>query len=297
MFNFDSIRNPIWKRSDNLRDPSVYPSNNGYYLFYSRFSNNDASRYENWAVACVFTRDFVHFENDRDITPKGFASPGEIICWNGSFILPLQSYPERPAMICYIESKNLEDWSKPVHILAEALDVSWNLERRAIDPTFVVDGDTVHCYYVGSDDLNDVGHTNLMGHAVTTDIKLDKWEVITIDKPMIGCSQNAPDGVENATVVKSNHEWLMIYSEGLKNQHLAYATSVNLYDWQLKGSLNISRQKWMNKKYGAPCVWKENGLFYMILMGEDDEGRTTFGILSSSDGINWKLAESMDAHD
>lgn len=35
------LYNPVWKRSDNLRDPSVFKGSDGYHLFYSRYSNND----------------------------------------------------------------------------------------------------------------------------------------------------------------------------------------------------------------------------------------------------------------
>lgn len=112
--NIKELHNPVWKRSDNLRDPSVYKASDGYYLFYSRYSNNDWSRPENWSVACTFTRDFIHFENDRDISGKGFASPGDVIQWNGKYILPYQSYPDVPTMLCYSLSEDLKNWSDPV---------------------------------------------------------------------------------------------------------------------------------------------------------------------------------------
>ena len=77
MLNLTQLTNPIWERSDNLRDPAVLPLDDGYLLFYSRYSNRDWGKDENWAIAAVFTRDFVTFEHDRDISPKGFASPGD----------------------------------------------------------------------------------------------------------------------------------------------------------------------------------------------------------------------------
>lgn len=55
------LYNPVWKRSDNLRDPSVFKGSDGYHLFYSRYSNNDWTKPENWSVAHVFHEGFYTF--------------------------------------------------------------------------------------------------------------------------------------------------------------------------------------------------------------------------------------------
>jgi sucrose-6-phosphate hydrolase SacC (GH32 family) len=294
MLNLCSLTNPVLRRRDNLRDPSVYKTGEGYLLFYSRYSSceNDNgeswSRKENWSVASVFTKDFITYQEDRDISPKGFASPGDLIFWGGRYILPLQSYPTKPTMLCYIESKDLLNWSKPAFFLTEVLDLPWNIEKRAIDPTFVVDGDTLHCYFVGSDDVNYGGHSNLIGHAVTGDPDLKRWEIISKTAPLIGCYADAPDGAENVVIFKEACQWIMIYSEGLKSQHLAYAVSKDLYKWELMGKIDMPKQKWMDIKYGAPFVWKESeGYWVMILMGHGEDNKTTFGLLTSGDGIHW----------
>lgn len=59
-----------------------------------------------------FTKDFIHFEDDRDISAKGFASPGDVIRWSDKYILPYQSYPDVPTMLCYSISDNLINWSE-----------------------------------------------------------------------------------------------------------------------------------------------------------------------------------------
>jgi len=294
MINLNMLKNPIWTRSDNLRDPSVYKTEEGYHLFYSRYSNKDWSKPENWSIAHVFTTDFITFENDRDISPKGYASPGDVIFWGGRYILPYQSYPQRPTMLCFSQSTDLYNWSKPEFFLEEAAELPWNLEHRVIDPTFVINGDTLHCYFVGSDYKSYTDKTNLVGHAVTKDPDLRKWEIITVDKPLIGVGEDAPDGAENVAVFPSEDKWIMIYSEGLKNQHLAYAISDDLYNWEFKGKIHIPSQKWFYTRYGAPYVWKDDDKFFMILMGEDIQNRTTFGLLHSKDGINWSILSEKD---
>lgn len=148
--NLDSLRNPVWTAPDNLRDPSVFKTSDGYRLFYSRYTVGPWSNPANWVVAGVFTRDFVRFEHDRDLSPKGFASPGDVVSWHGRWLLPYQCYPASPVRLCFSESTDLKTWSAPKFFLEAAAELPWNTARRVIDPTFVVDGDTLHCFFVGS---------------------------------------------------------------------------------------------------------------------------------------------------
>jgi len=288
--DFGNLRNPVWVSKDNLRDPSVLKVKDGYLVFYSRFSGeaNTWNKRENWAIACVFTRDFVHFENDRDVSPKGCASPGDVIFWHGRYVLPYQTYPDNPSHLCYSESADLQTWSTPKGFLPEANKLPWNNLGRAIDPSFVLDGDTLHCFFVGSTKLPNPpgGKANLIGHAITRDPKLEKWEILSKDAPIIGISNRAPDGAENTMVFKTGDHWTMIFSEGLTNQHLALATSKDLRDWKIEGPIEIARQKWCSHIYGAPFVWREDSQWVMILMGTN-AGRTTFGLLTSPDGEHW----------
>jgi sucrose-6-phosphate hydrolase SacC (GH32 family) len=130
---------------------------------------------------------------------------------------------------------------------------------------------------------------NLLGHAITRDPKLEHWKILTTNAPLIGVSEQAPDGVENVMVFRTDDYWTMIFSEGLANQHLALATSKDLISWEQQGALEIPRQKWMARKFGAPFVWRDGGQWLMILMGENDAGRTTFGLLTSPNGKKWTL--------
>ncbi len=79
----------------------------------------------------------------------------------------------------------------------------------------------------------------------------------------------------------------MIYSEGLEKQHLAYAQSADLMEWVLKGPIIFPTQSWMSVKHGAPFVWKDEGMWLMILMGTDATHHTSLGLLSSPDGVGW----------
>lgn len=285
------LRNPVWVSEDNLRDPSVLKVEGGYQIFYSRLVGSDWASPKSWTIARAFTKDFAKFEDITDISPKGHASPGDVVFWHGRYLLPYQSYPAKPTLLCVSESSDLRQWTAPRTFLSEAALLPWNTYRRVIDPSFVVDGDVLHCYFVGSADVTDASgikqRANLLGHAITRDPKLEKWEILTLTAPLLGHSAGAPDGVENVMVFRTGEHWTMIYSEGLANQHLALATSTDLRNWKILGPIEIPRQKWMARKYGAPFVWRDGPEWRMILMGENDQRRTTFGLLSSSDGRHW----------
>lgn len=287
------LRNPVWTSADNLRDPSVLKVENGYRIFYSRLNGKNWASTNSWSIAEVFTHDFVSFENSRDISPKGYASPGDVIFWGGRYILPYQSYPVTPTQLVFSESPDLKEWSAPKPFLIEARSLPWNGLKRVIDPTLVLDGGILHCFFIGSANVTNAAgkilRANLLGHAITRDPKLEHWEVLTTNAPLIGVSDRAPDGVENIMIFRTGDHWTMIFSEGLANQHLALATSTDLISWEQHGAIDVPVQKWMSRKYGAPFVWRDGAQWLMILMGESAAGRTTFGLLASPDGVNWKL--------
>jgi hypothetical protein len=291
MLDLAGLRNPIWRTDDRLRDPAVLPVQNGYLVFYSRFSANRAWLDPHaWAVACACTSNFRTFAHDHDVTAKGFASPGDAVCWGGRWVLPYQSYPTNPTHLCFSESSDLHTWTAPTFVLSEANELPWNTCQRAIDPTFVVDGEVLHCFFVGScaTDTPD-HHINMVGHAVSTDPGLQRWCIITRDAPLIGRSQGAHTdaSANNVTVFRTGEGWTLIYSEGVADQHLAWARSPDLLRWEFQGALPLPAQRWMSRKHGAPFVWREGDGYMMILMGTDAADWTTFGLLTSRDGVHW----------
>lgn len=298
--DFTGFHNPVWTSADNLRDPSVLKLDDGYHLFYSRLSGVQSGwgNPTNWHIAEAVTKDFATFTNGRDVSPAGCASPGDVVWWHGRWLLPYQTYPATPTQLVFSESPDLKTWSAPKTFLTEARSLSWNKLKRVIDPTFVLDGEVLHCFFIGSENITNaaakVFHANLLGHAITRDPKLERWEILTTNAPLLGVSERAPDGVENIMIFRTGDHWTMIFSEGLENQHLALATSTDLISWKLGGPIELPRQKWMARKHGAPFVWREGAAWRMMLMGENASGRTTFGLLTSVDGTKWTLLPEQD---
>jgi hypothetical protein len=226
-----NLYNPFWSAHDCLHDPSVLLLSVGYLIYYTRYTGKDGHLPKSWAVDSAFTPDFRSFEERGNLTPIGHASPGDLIFWHGHYILPYQTNSARPTRHCFSESANLRLWSALKLFLEAAADLPWNDLNRDIDPTFVVENDTLHCWFVGSCRIQMDGkatHANLLGHANTQDPELAEWIITLVDSPLLGISPEAPDGVENVSVIRTGDQWTMIYSESLKNQRLARAVSPDL---------------------------------------------------------------------
>ena len=307
--DFAAVRNPLWRRHENARDPGLIRTDDGYRIYYTRHASvlGEWQAREVWSVGCIRTRDFVTFFDDRDISPKGFNSPSDPVWWHGRWILGYQDYVTKPELMYFAESADLNAWSSPRPLLPEVGALPWNILRRAIDPHFWVEGDTLHCFFTGaapnSGETQDrLGRYNMVGQAVTQDPSLQNWTILTREKPLIGETPEGPDGVENIAIVETGDHFTMIYSEGLRRQHLARATSRDLLRWELQGRIDFESQAWMRYGQGAPTVWRENDHYYMLAMGtaprdimidgryRTTQAETTLGLFHSPDCIQWTPA-------
>jgi hypothetical protein len=296
MIDLSVIGNPVLRRTENLRDPAVLPRADGTYLVYFTVFNcptedvlKEWFTAANWSVGMAVTGDFVDFHDFQRITPENHASPGDPVFWHGRYILPYQTYPEGTNWLCFSESGDGIEWSAPQRFLAQANGLAWNTRKRAIDPTLVVEGDWLHCFFVGGGEgLVPGTKANLLGHAVSRDPELADWHILSVAQPLIGASPSAPDGVENLAVLHDGQQWVMVYSEGLENQHLACATSPDLRQWTLQGAIAVPLQSWLSFRHGAPAIWRDGDQWLMLLMGEEDAShRSTLGLLHSVNLRDW----------
>ena len=333
------LRNPLFElgRKERVRDPAVRLINGTHELFYTHYEGDPKQMFssralEGYTVRAVRTSDWMSFSPPEKVTPHGFVSPDAPVQWKGTTLLAYQAYPDKALggprsglfVSHHVSAKGGKPahWSAPAPFLEEALDLPWNTQRRAIDPTLFVGPDgKLHCFFIGSAGLPQPASSrarprraNLLGHAVTDDAKLKEWRIVTAEKPLLGVSARAPDGVENVAVFRRHDgAYQMIYSEGLVAQHLAFATSRDLYTWHdggpLKlagagpvqaGSTDVHVQAWMVGRYGAPYVWRDpSGCFRMVLMGEYEVAthRSAVGLLSSADGEQWELLPEKRAYE
>lgn len=127
--------------------------------------------------------------------------------------------------------------------------------------------------------------------------------MLTQEAPLLGISARAPDGVENVAVfplgtsatsngaAASEQPFMLIFSEGLKSQHLALAVSRDLLTWSDRGPLYVAPANWTAGRFGAPHVWVEGDCYWMALMGEYEvkSHRSAIGLLHSMNGHNWTM--------
>lgn len=327
------LRNPVYELRPRdgieirVRDPAVHLTGaEGVHheMFYTLYAGEPKKMWSDtsgYTVSAVRTADWHSFSEPEPVTPTGFCSPDAPVQWKGQTILAYQAYPDKALggpvsglffSVRLSERKGDEParWGPPTPFLEEALTLPWNTIGRTIDPTLFVGPDgKLHCFFIGSQWMPsraDDGKgprrkskkANLMGHAVTDDPEMRRWEILTRERPLLGVSERAADGVENVAIFKRRDgRFQMIYSEGLVAQHLAYATSSDLYTWEDGGQLqlDLEQHSWLEGRYGAPFVWREraSGCFMMALMGEysmkSAYHRSAIGLLSSADGVRWQL--------
>ena len=333
------LRNPVYElRPRNgieirVRDPAVHLTGTEgvhHEMFFTLYAGEPKKMWSDtsgYTVSAVRTADWHSFSEPEPVTPTGFCSPDAPVRWKGQVILAYQAYPDKalggPVSGLFfsvrLAARKVDEparWGPPTPFLEEALTLPWNTIGRTIDPTLFVGPDgKLHCFFIGSQWLPphaDEGKgprrkskANLLGHAVTDDPELRRWEILTRERPLLGVSERAADGVENVAVFKRRDgRFQMIYSEGLVAQHLAYATSSDLYTWEDGGplQLDLGQHSWLEGRYGAPFVWREraSGCFMMSLMGEysmkSAYHRSAIGLLSSTDGVRWQLLPPNDGH-
>ena len=281
--------NPLLVSDDDVGDPSVLKVDEGYQIYYSRMrakiGSQELNQPASWSVANVFSRDFVHFENERDLTPRGFSGPGNVVKWRGRWIIPFNSYPVNPTRLFYSESSDLKVWSAPHPFLEQAAKLPWNEAKRVLGTTFIVEGDTLHCFFTGTRSVP--SKANLIGHAITRDPKLEQWEILTENSPLLGVSERTSDGVGRVMVYRTGDHWTILYCEGLTKTHLAWAVSKDLRNLEWKDKVDLPMQHWMERRYGPPFVWNEGDIWRMLMAGINNRMRSNFGLFDSVDGVHW----------
>ena len=124
----DGLTNPVFSLPGlSVRDPAAIWHEGVCYLYYTRHAG-DWEAGASWDVGMVATRDFGVFSEERVITPKGYASPGNVVRSGGEWIMPLQSYPW-PSEVALLRSRDLVNWSEPDHIVPADTGLGWDDNR------------------------------------------------------------------------------------------------------------------------------------------------------------------------
>lgn len=146
----DTIESPIILKGGEkvaYRDPAAVYHNGTFYLYFTYIIHEQGRAY--WCTGLSKSKDLVHWTRPKRLTPKhtglNFCAPGNIIRYNGKWVMSLETYP-RPggetygnadARVWISRSEDLETWSMPEALKVKGLDVPVEEIGRVIDPYLV----------------------------------------------------------------------------------------------------------------------------------------------------------------
>lgn len=138
------------------RDPAVLFHNDSFHLFFTLIRTIEGEIFS--FTATSKSEDLINWSRVKILTPKdqnlNYSSPGNIIKYDGKWILCLQTYP-RPnyksgdkvrygndeSRIFIMKSKDLENWSNPELLRVKGSTISEDKMGRMIDPYLIEDKD------------------------------------------------------------------------------------------------------------------------------------------------------------
>jgi len=150
----NKLNSPMILKGDDrtgYRDPALIFANGMFYLYYTYNVGTEGDVFQhvamsksndlrNWSSPCILT------PSDKSLN---YSSPGNIIYFDGQWIMCLQTYP-RPhgekygnqnSRVYLMRSHDLETWSEPELIKVRGNDVSFEEMGRMIDPYLLEDKD------------------------------------------------------------------------------------------------------------------------------------------------------------
>jgi len=180
-----------------------------------------------------------------------YSSPGNIVEYNGKYIMCLQSYCRENgekygnsgSRIFTMESSDLESWSNP-EVMAVKGDMPVSELGRMIDPYLIYDRNTGlwNCFY----------KQNGVSRSVSRDLKTWKY-----------CGSF--NGGENTSVIDTGNGYYMFHSP---HNGIGVKCSRNLEDWEDVGEpLTFGQSEW---------GWARGRLTAGFVLPYDDNGRTVY---------------------
>lgn len=293
-----TLESPVIFKGDETtayRDPAVLYYENEFYLFFTLVRTEEGKIYSYTALS--HSADLKNWSPAKIITPRDqsldFCSPGNIIRYNGEWIICLQTYPrpdyiadEKPrygtadARLYIMRSKDLENWSTPEIMKVKGSDMEIANMGRMIDPYLLEDKDEKGkwwCFYKQN------------GVSMSYSYDLCNWT-------FFGYTESG----ENVCVLKENNEYILIHSPA---NGIAIKRSSDLKNWNDWGKLiTLGQNEWDWAKgritAGTVINLKENekfGKYIMFFHGSgpkteqegDFDKNASIGIAWSDDLLLW----------
>ncbi|NLX99842.1 MAG: family 43 glycosylhydrolase [Rhodopirellula sp.] len=243
----DAIPSPVIFRGDAVtayRDPAAVYHNGVFHLFFTLVRTEPDGKVFSYAASSK-SRDLVHWTAPRAFTPRdrslNFSSPGNIVRFDGRWVLCLQTYP-RPkgekygnenSRLWIMRSDDLEHWSRPEMLRVKG-DVATESMGRMIDPYLLEDKDEPGkwwCFY----------KQNGVSRSWSRD--LEHWTFT-----------GSADAGENVCVIVDRDEYVLFHSP---HNGIGMKRSADLNAWRDCGVTVLGQPDWPWARHGrltAGCV-------------------------------------------
>ena len=297
--SLEMLSSPIVFQGDEkkgYRDPAVLYHQGRFHLFFTMVKTENEKIFSYTAYSQ--SDDLIHWSEERILTPKdqslNFSSPGNIIFFQGEWILCLQTYPRpnhttdqevrygnRNARLYTMRSKDLKNWSLPTLLKVKGNDIAESDMGRMIDPYLLEDREEPGkwwCFYKQN------------GVSMSYSYNLIDWT-------FFGSTQSG----ENVCVLKENGEYIMFHSP---SNGIGIKRSKDLVEWSDWGDLITLNQKqwsWAKGRVSAGTVVdlradEKWGKYLMFFHGSgpktegegDFDKNASLGIAWSDDLVHWE---------
>lgn len=239
--DLSKLRSPVLLRGDDetaFRDPAVVYHDGVFHIFPTYIRTEEDGKVYLY-TAHTTSRDLVDWSEARILTPKGqqlnFSSPGNVIRFEGEWVMCLQSYPipglkrcgplrwaNRDARIFVMRSDDLQRWSEPELLRVKGPDVPREEMGRMIDPYLVEDKDEPGkwwCFYKQD------------GVSYSWSRDLEHWTY-----------QGRTSSGENVCVLVQDDKYILFHSPG---NGIGIKRSRDLKHWEDRGQLiTLGQQNW-----------------------------------------------------
>lgn len=268
--DFGAITSPIIFKGDATiayRDPAVVYHDGVFHLYFTYCRVEDEGAF--WYLGYSRSENLVDWTEPELLTPRSrelnFSSPGNIIRYNGQWIICLQTYPTpnnetfgtTDSRVWIMQSDDLRQWSRPELLRVKGPDVPREEMGRMIDPYLIEDAARPGrwwCFY----------KQNGVSMSWSNDLKT--WTYV-----------GRADSGENVCVLRDGEEYVLIHSP---SNGIGMKRSKNLVNWNDDGPLITLGQKdwpWAQGRLTAAVVLDLRddprvGKYLMFFHGASREG-------------------------
>ena len=212
------------------RDPACFYHNGIYHLFFTVSERSEG--YLCNRIGMSTSIDLSNWSEPRFLTERNkllnFSRPGNVIEYNGEFILCITSYPmpepyekhpwaDETARLFIMRTKNFVDFSSPEQLYPKG-DTENSLLGRMIDPYILKDNDEFKLFFkqngVSLSVSRDLVHWDYKGHV---------------------------QGGENACVIKKDNKFILIHSP---SNGIGFMESDDLVSWRDIGQTTLKQDEW-----------------------------------------------------